>query len=534
MANRYTTSLRFRFFIALTGVFLLAVITLGLLTRFVFSPALYKEEQAIIVHEMDRLERSIAVNQQQLLSQVRDWATWDDTYEFVQDEYPRYAEVNFSQSMFEEMRYQLMAFFNADGEVHYLGGLNPATGQFQTCTSTTLACSWMMPYVVSMQRSIQENSAHQDHSVFYTHPAPALVASSPILRTDSSGPSAGWLFKVRAMDGGWLEMLSEVTGLPLSLTVRPIASMPASRTASTIMGNTVLAERFLTTYQPGAIIAISSRLERDRYLAGLRSLRYVLIWTGVMMLLVIVAVLVLLQKMILTPLRALTLFTEQLGQASLPHNGLTHRSDEIGLLARAFERQFTRQRQLNEKLSVLSTHDTLTGLPNRRLFDQELQRAVDQAIANHTPIAVMMLDIDHFKLFNDHYGHPKGDHCLATVGAKLQEIAENSGVLIARTGGEEFSVLAEMPIDQAHRLANSINAAIDALDYPHGFSPVASHLTFSIGISALEIDAGLTPSALMSTADQALYQAKKAGRHQVRLYAPPLANETVSAHNTPP
>ncbi|MBR2514457.1 MAG: diguanylate cyclase [Halomonas sp.] len=533
MANRCTTSLRFRFLIALTSVFLLAVIVLGLLTRFVFFPALYKEEQSIIINEMDRLERSVTVNQQQLQAQARDWATWDDTYEFVQGNYPRYAEVNFSQSMFEEMRYKLMAFFNADGEVHFLGGLNPTTGQYQTCETATQTCSWMMPYVVSMQRSIQEGS-DQKHNVLYTHPAPTMVASSPILRTDSSGPPTGWLFKVRAMNSDWLGVLSELTGMPLSLTVRPIASIPASRTTSTIMGNTVLAERFLTTYQPGAIIAISSRLERDRYLAGLRSLRYVLLWTGVMMLLVIVAVLVLLQKMILAPLRALTLFTEQLSQESLPQHGLTHRSDEIGLLARAFERQFTRQRQLNEKLSILSTHDTLTGLPNRRLFDHELQRAVEQAIAHHTPVAVMMLDIDHFKLFNDHYGHPKGDHCLATVSAKLQAFAENNDVLIARTGGEEFSVLAEMPADQAHRLANAINAEIDALNYPHAFSPVAPHLTFSIGISTLEIDEHFTPSALMSTADQALYQAKKAGRHQVRLYAPPLANETVSAHNTPP
>ncbi|UXZ55492.1 diguanylate cyclase [Halomonas sp. 7T] len=533
MAHHCTASLRLRFLIALAGVFLLAVITLGLLTKLVFFPALYREEQSIIVNEMDRLERSVIVNKQQLLAQARDWATWDDTYEFVQGNYPRYAEVNFSQSMFEEMRYKLMAFFNADGEVHFLGGLNPTTGQYQTCETATQACSWMMPYVVSMQRFIQEDS-DKEHNVLYTHPSPTMVASSPILRTDSSGPPTGWLFKVRAMNSDWLSVLSELTGMPLSLTVRTVSSLPESRTTSTIMGNTVLAERYLAAYQPGATIAISSRLQRDRYLAGLRSLRYVLIWTGVMMFLVIVAVLVLLQHMILTPLRKLTRLTQQLDTQPAFQHELSSRNDEIGLLARTFEHQFTHQRQLNEKLSVLSTHDTLTGLPNRRLFDQELQRAVEQAIANNTSVAVMMLDIDHFKLFNDNYGHPKGDHCLTTVGKKLQELAERHDVVIARTGGEEFSVLAEMPVGEAHRLANTITMAIDALNYPHAFSPVSPHVTFSIGISSLNVNDGLTASALMSTADQALYEAKKAGRHQVRLYAPPLAKETISTHNTPP
>lgn len=535
MANRFTNSLRFRFLIALTVVFLVAVIALCLVTRFILFPALQREEEVVVVNEMDRLERSIEVNQQQLLAQTRDWATWDDTYEFTQGNYPRYGEVNFSQQMFEELRYQLMAFFNADGEVHYLSGLNPTTGQLQTCVAPTLECNWMTPFVESMQRFIQNASTQdQDLSLLYTHPSPSLVAASPILRTDASGPAAGWLFKVRPMDDAWLEMLSELTGMQLSLTVHSMTALPASLTTSTVMGNTVLAERLLQSYQPGTAIAISSHLQRVRYLAGLRSLRYVLEWTGVMMLLIIVAVLVLLQRMILSPLRALTLFTEQLGKQLSPQHQLLRRGDEIGLLARAFEQQFNHQRQLNEKLSILSTHDTLTGLPNRRLFDQELQNAVERATTHHTPIAVMMLDIDHFKLFNDHYGHPKGDHCLTTIGQQLDEFAKQHGVLIARTGGEEFSVLAEMPANKAHQLALLINSTIDSLSYPHEISPVAPHVTFSIGISAQEINTQLTPSVLMSTADQALYQAKKAGRHQVRLYATTLANEPVSAHNTPP
>ncbi|AVI63369.1 sensor domain-containing diguanylate cyclase [Halomonas sp. GFAJ-1] len=532
MNPRTPRSLRFRFFAALSGLLIGAITALAAISIWLIFPALQEEERATIKRELDRVERSFQLDQQQLHAQVRDWAHWDDTYQFVQGNYPRYADVNFSQEMFENMRYQLMAFFTRNGDVHFLAGINPATGSYQTCHTPADICSWMAPWVNSMQAAIKENRTDQTN-IYPDNPL-AAVASSPILLTDKSGISPGWLFKTRTLNNEWLRFLEDYTGLSINLSVSNQAA-PLNDTFS-FSGNTVVAERYLpiSGSTAPASLAVGVELDRTSYLTSLATFRYVLLWTAGLMIAVIVIVLLLLEKIVLKPLRLLTQFTQQVGTQEINHDKLTNRNDEIGLLARTFEQQFTRQRQLNEKLSILSTHDPLTGLPNRRLFDQELQRAVEQAIAHHTPVAVMMLDIDHFKLFNDHYGHPKGDHCLATVGATLQAFAENNDVLIARTGGEEFSVLAEMPADQAHRLANAINAEIDALNYPHNFSPVAPHLTFSIGISALEINEHFTPTALMSTADQALYEAKKAGRHQVRLYAPPLVKETISTHNTPP
>lgn len=129
MAQRFTKSLRFRFLTALGGVLLLALIALVVLSKWFIFPALHNEERIIIDQEMDRLERSLQLSQQELLAQARDWAIWDDSYEFVQGNYSEYAEVNFSQQMFEEMRYQLMAFFDADGEVYFIAGVNPSSGQ---------------------------------------------------------------------------------------------------------------------------------------------------------------------------------------------------------------------------------------------------------------------------------------------------------------------------------------------------------------------------------------------------------------------
>jgi diguanylate cyclase (GGDEF)-like protein len=136
----------------------------------------------------------------------------------------------------------------------------------------------------------------------------------------------------------------------------------------------------------------------------------------------------------------------------------------------------------NSQLETLSTTDGLTGLANRRRFDkywaEEWQRALRQA----TPLAVIMMDVDHFKTYNDHYGHQQGDECLRRVGEVLRATVRRAGELAARYGGEEFVVV--MPgasLTQAQETAESILAAIRAEQMPHASSPVASVVTISLG-----------------------------------------------------
>ncbi len=190
--------------------------------------------------------------------------------------------------------------------------------------------------------------------------------------------------------------------------------------------------------------------------------------------------------MVLKPLRQLTAFTQFAGQFD-DSEGLTERRDEIGLLSRAFREQLACQHQLNAELLRMSTHDALTELPNRRLFDQRLTAAVSQATQEVAPLAVMMLDIDHFKLYNDGYGHQQGDECLKRVAAALQDVASRHGFFIARTGGEEFSALLPGVTSQhAKTLANALVDAVDQLHLRHERSPVCEHVTISVGIGMLD------------------------------------------------
>lgn len=324
------------------------------------------------------------------------------------------------------------------------------------------------------------------------------------------------------------------TGLPITLNLSK-ETISISDVFS-FSGNTVFAERYFPTSSSLSSVSLGVGIELNRtsYLTSLTTFRYVLLWTAGLMIMVIALVLLLLEKIVLKPLRLLTQFTQQVGIDGADAHGLTKRNDEIGLLARTFQEQFACQQQLNAELLKLSTHDALTGLPNRRLYDQRLETAFSDAVSTPSELAVMMLDIDHFKLYNDHYGHQQGDECLQQVAGAFNSIATKFNFLIARTGGEEFSaILPGASPDSAKGIGEQLTRVIDQLQLPHATSPVKPYVTVSVGIATLKDSKSPSPSAIMSTADQALYLAKAAGRHQVVLFTPPKASNTLSAQNTP-
>lgn len=170
---------------------------------------------------------------------------------------------------------------------------------------------------------------------------------------------------------------------------------------------------------------------------------------------------------------------------------------------------------LNSKLETLSLTDALTGIANRRLFDRTLAREWNRALRKHEPLALALIDVDWFKPYNDHYGHPAGDSCLRQIAQALAATVCRSSDLVARYGGEEFVFLAPMTdLAGAQAMAHKVLQAVAALDLPHQVSPVG-RVSVSIGVAALVPSAGTVPEALLQLADAALYQAKNGGRNRV-------------------
>lgn len=198
--------------------------------------------------------------------------------------------------------------------------------------------------------------------------------------------------------------------------------------------------------------------------------------------------------------------------------GLVAGSDSgITVVARADVTELVRAQLLateeNEKLVQESATDGLTGITNRRRFDETLGVEWLRAARTGNCLSLLMVDIDHFKRFNDHYGHVAGDECLRQVAALLQACVRRAGELVARYGGEEFVVLSPgAEVGQAEELAQRCLEGIASMALPHASSPTANHVTFSIGIAHVYPSAAHDPASLVNAADTAMYRAKTAGR----------------------
>jgi len=174
-----------------------------------------------------------------------------------------------------------------------------------------------------------------------------------------------------------------------------------------------------------------------------------------------------------------------------------------------------------ERLERLSTSDGLTGVANRRCFDQTLQREWTRLQRTKDHLSLIMCDVDFFKLYNDAYGHQGGDDCLKSVAQALQDNARRGGDCVARYGGEEFAVI--MPATEeknAVYVADKIRQAVEKMAMAHSKSSVAPHVTLSLGVATVVPDDPETPESLIKRADEALYRAKSSGRNRVVLWEP--------------
>jgi diguanylate cyclase (GGDEF)-like protein len=209
-----------------------------------------------------------------------------------------------------------------------------------------------------------------------------------------------------------------------------------------------------------------------------------------------------------------------------------------------------RLKRVTDELRRIATTDSLTGLASRRHFDDSLKREWLRTLRAGEPIALLLIDIDHFKLYNDRYGHPKGDACLRQVAKALIGASMRPGDFVARCGGEEFAILLpQTPRGGAEHIGQRVLDNVAALRMSHDASPTAEHVTVSIGIACYDEASACwsmpsadyrygsdrnqrgTPNDLVLAADKALYSAKHLGRARARLLdmadvdAPQLARD---------
>jgi diguanylate cyclase (GGDEF)-like protein len=296
---------------------------------------------------------------------------------------------------------------------------------------------------------------------------------------------------------------------------RGIASIGASDTAGGVVARTLL------PIMPLAIFVIGwARLEGQ--LAGLYDTRFGL----ALMVILSAAVCVLAITWTAFELRKVDLVRRR---AEAKIAGLNAGLEELVQQRTEQVARLTAALSANKALELLSLQDCLTGVGNRRSFDQYLAGQTSIARRQKRTLALVMCDIDDFKAYNDHYGHQAGDACLKRVAAALRSICRRPADMTARYGGEEFAlILPDTDLAGAILIAEAARDAVACLKIPHARSPAALHVSISGGVSALLPTTELTSWKLIADADEALFQAKRQGRNRM-ISAPAETKENLAA-----
>lgn len=309
------------------------------------------------------------------------------------------------------------------------------------------------------------------------------------------------------------------------------------RTVSVVEGESYLLDWSQFSLPDGPTITIANMLPQSRFDAPSRGLLFNVLFFSATIFAAGLILTIFVSKWVARPLVALGEWATQLGHGQW--EDAQHRSAspiaEVESLSRALqfmadsvkhqtdnleqevEMRTAELELVNIQLAQLSNTDGLTGVANRRHFDKVLANEVAQARHLQTPIALIMLDVDHFKKYNDHYGHLAGDDALIQVASALKTNVRRHSDLAARYGGEEFAVVAaHCNVQEALALAEMLRLRIEQLGIPHALSRIGV-LTASFGVAILIPDASHGAIELIQMADKALYSAKENGRNRVEL-----------------
>lgn len=177
---------------------------------------------------------------------------------------------------------------------------------------------------------------------------------------------------------------------------------------------------------------------------------------------------------------------------------------------------------ISDNLEIISQKDVLTGLYNRRHFNEAYDREWKSSIRSKTPLSLIMADIDYFKKYNDTYGHLKGDECLTAIAKEINKNAKRPRDVVSRFGGEEFIIISpETDIDGAVFLAKSILKTVKDLNLEHQTSPISKSVTLSIGLVSIIPNVNDNMDLFLKMVDDALYEAKNHGRNCFKIYNNP-------------
>jgi diguanylate cyclase (GGDEF)-like protein len=519
-------SIQTRFLLALGLLLVASLVTLSLAVFTYTVPRVVQWETREAAGEIDRVHRALEREFQHLLIYTREWSVWDDTYRFVMTPGPEFIDANLGASNFIAAQVDLLVFLRSDGEVVWSGFMSGS--DVDRAAGARLA-EEILPQLPMEQWMKPGSRGHG--GLMPTRHGLMAVAVHPVFISLGLGAPAGAMIAGRSVDAEFMQQLRAQTDLDLD--VAPAAD--AARLAGGANQPVDLPEDgqpLIRIVSPARLqllarirdlagkpsVAIRINISREVFSEGRRIMIYSLTGALLLFLLTMIIAWFLLRRMVFTPVADLARRTSELHRdEEMTRRSLDiSRNDEIGDVAREFDTLLQRITQQSDDLRRLSIEDALTGVRNRRYFDQQLRSSWAVLQRTNQPLSLLILDVDDFKRFNDRYGHQMGDMALRAVAQATRQVLRRAVDTVARYGGEEFAaILPGTSGEDAAALAEKVREAVLSLVIPHESSQAGPFLSVSIGVASVDPATGLTVQEILELADRALYAAKRSGRNRV-------------------
>ncbi|MFA7553996.1 MAG: diguanylate cyclase [Spongiibacteraceae bacterium] len=452
------------------------------------------------------------------------YALRDETYSFFQNQNKNYLDTNFNTDNLSNLEIDLVIL--ADNQNYILASKLIDSNQDEVISTENFNAEELIPLMADSSLA-RPNAPILSSGIAHTSFGYIIFSSYSVLKTDLTGVSPGSLLLAKRIDEELIANIQTLTKVNFSIsdiTPKETSELLNKKINDHRRNNNNQIDWYLTDINDQPVIKITLQLDQRVFHSSFITSPLL---AGVIVALASwLVVLLFIHRTLTRPLLNIgqhLLKIRQYDDYSLRLN--SKRKDEIGTLSNECDRllhyvehqtQLVKQQSL--ELHRLSFEDSLTGLPNRRRFDQLLDDYWKLCRRDHRPISLIMCDIDYFKQYNDNYGHLLGDNILQKVAKILKSSLQRETDFCARYGGEEFAII--LPgTNQTDALAIGVKLQhlLEQAAIPHYHSKVKPVLTMSMGIATLtpHSDRRNKPELLISQADYALYQAKDNGRNKI-------------------
>lgn len=453
-----------------------------------------------------------------------DWAIWDDMYKHMQRRDPVLERSSFTPESIDLSKFDAILLLDQKNEIVNFGSRTFSSGaQAQANNLSTI--------LIARTARTPVQPGLTECGVARVAAALSALCWTGVLPSDGVGAMLGTLVMVIELEAAAQKEMTQYaaatftlehldanyTPPPLDLTWQLPALQYLSNTELTVKfsKDAIAMQYLLHDVNELPLTWVQIHMDRELIMHGRKVIMNVLVQLAAVALVTGLVLLFTVQWWLVRPISRLRHNVAKIGETKHWHTQLAvDRPDEIGALTQGINSLLAVLQKQVHTLEELSSTDALTGIANRRRFDLRLEIELSRLKRGKGPLSLLLMDADHFKHYNDRYGHPQGDEFLRQFGALLGASCRQQD-LPARVGGEEFAlILPDTDGEGAMAMAEKIMATLAALAFKHDASPTASVVTVSIGVTTWHMVEKRGAAALYAQADQALYTAKQAGRNR--------------------